>query len=147
MSDMSWLALALALTVCGGLWTWYAARNRGGAAVARGVGITLLPGAAYLTGTLEMFGEVGASVADWATGFVFSPLVWLGIVMFGISVLLFGVSGRMGGGSSEASPTPKKNKKDKKQRDQLPRSSQEGTPVIDDDLADIEALLKKRGIE
>src|SRR3546814_6931649 len=29
MADVSWMALALALSVCGALWTWYAWRNRG----------------------------------------------------------------------------------------------------------------------
>ncbi len=136
------MALAVALTVCGGLWTWYAARNRGAASATRGAALTLLPGAAYLTGTLEMFGEISSSVADWATGFVFSPLVWLGIAMAGVAVVLFGVSGRLSGSGEEA-PKPKPSRKERKA---LPPSSQKGAPAIDDDLADIEAILKKRGI-
>lgn len=139
------MALALALTVCGGLWTWYAARNRGASSALRGAGLTLLPGAAYFTGTLEMFGEVAGSVADWATGFVFSPLVWIGIGMAGLAVVLFGASGwlagREGGGPAEEKPR-------KKDRTSLPPSSQQkqNQPPLDDDLADIEAILKKRGI-
>lgn len=137
------MALAIALTVCGGLWTWYAARNRGGASATRGAGLTLLPGAAYFTGTLEMFGEVAASVADWATGFVFSPLVWLGIGMAGLAVVLFGASGWLAGRGADDAP---QDKPTRKQRKSLPPSSPKGGPVVDDDLADIEAILKKRGI-
>lgn len=143
MSDPSWLALAAALTVCGGLWTWHAARNRGGASATRGVALTLLPGAAYLTGTLELLGEVASSTADWAAGFVFSPFVWLGLGMFALAVMLFGVSGRMGPGADK----PDKKADRKQKTDQLPRSEQKGAPMIDDDLSDIEALLRKRGIE
>lgn len=149
MSEVSWQALALALTVAGAVWTWYAARNRGAASGVRGAAITLLPGAAYLTGTLEVAGEVASSVADWATGFVFSPLVWLGIVLAGTSVLLFGAAGwlsareesRADGGEERR---PRKAKK--ADRKELPESSGKGKPVIDDDLAEIEAILKKRGI-
>ncbi|KQY54218.1 MULTISPECIES: hypothetical protein [unclassified Nocardioides] len=147
MSEVSWQALALALTVCGGLWTWYAARNRGAASATRGAALTLLPAAAYFTGTLEMFGEITSSVADWATGFVFSPLVWLGILLAGTSVVLFGVSGWLSarGESSPGEETPEVKPK-RKERKALPPSSQKGAPAIDDDLADIEAILKKRGI-
>lgn len=152
MSDVSWMALALALTACGGLWTWYAWQNRGSASAVRGAAITLLPGAAWLTGTLEVGGEVAHAVSNWAVRFVFSPFVWLGLAMFVLSVLLFGVSTRMAGGASEVDDAPgdenpkkKKRKKTKGDR-QLPPSSGKGEPLIDDDLADIEALLRKRGI-
>ncbi|QIX27557.1 cellulose synthase [Nocardioides sp. JQ2195] len=146
MSDVSWLALALALTVCGGLWTWYAARNRGVASGVRGAGITLLPFAAYFTGTLEMAGEIGSAVADWATGFVFSPFVWVGLGLFVLSVVLFGVSGRMGGRTAGETDERPASRKSRRARKQLPPPSSKGGPVIDDDLSDIEAILKKRGI-
>ncbi|MDT0201520.1 hypothetical protein [Nocardioides sp. AE5] len=142
MSDVSWMALALALTACGGMWTWYAYRNRGIAATVRGVALTLLPGAAWLTGTLELFGEVAGSVADWAVGFAFSPLVWVGIAMFVLSVLLFGVSTRIsappGGAKGRKAGTP----------DAVGPAAppKKGAPALDDDLADIEAILRKRGI-
>lgn len=142
MSDVSWQALALALTVCGGLWTFYAVRNRSAASAVRGGALTLLPAAAYFTGTLEMAGEVGSAVARWATGFVFSPFVWLGLILFAISVILFGISARLtarGGTGPGTTPT----RKDKRS---LPSTPGRREPAIDDDLADIEALLRKRGI-
>lgn len=151
VDDVTWGALTLTLTLLGGAWTWFAFRNRGLASGLRGAGLTLLPAAAWMTGTMEMFTEIGGSVADWATHLVLSPVVWAGIVLAGMSVLLLGVSGalRQRGlgakpGSREARPavegsgpaTPA-----------LGRSQQKkGEPAIDDDLADIEAILRKRGI-
>lgn len=144
---MSWFALALALTVAGGIWTWYAARNRGMPSAIRGVALTLLAPAAYLTGTLEMLGDVTGAVARWAAGFVFSPFVWLGISLAGLSAVLFVVSGWLGSRQGDG-PQPEEPKRRKKSADpgRLPPSSGKGEPVLDDDLADIEAILKRRGI-
>lgn len=147
MDDVTWGALTLTLTLIGATWTWFAFRRRGLASGLRGAGLTLLPAAAWLTGTLEMFTEIGGSVADWATHLVFSPLVWAGIMLAGLSVLLLGTSsalrrrGRGGAPQVEASggTTPR-------ERPALGGSPQRGAPAIDDDLADIEAILKKRGI-
>lgn len=147
MDDVTWGALTLTLTLIGATWTWFAFRRRGLAFGLRAAGLTLLPAAAWLTGTLEMFTEIGGSVADWATHLVFSPLVWAGVMLAGLSVLLLGGSsalrkrGRGGAPQVEASgwTTPRG-------RPALGDSQQRGAPAIDDDLADIEAILKKRGI-
>lgn len=147
MDEVTWAALATVLTALGAAWTWYAFRHRGVASGLRGAGLTLLPPAAFLTGTLEMFTEIGGSVLDWASSLVLSPLVWAGIVLSGLSVLLLGTSamlrergrGTKPGGSA-ATPD----------RAELPSSSGGGEPTIgsaaDPDLDDIEAILKRRGI-
>ncbi|HET9423645.1 MAG TPA: hypothetical protein VFO49_21075 [Nocardioides sp.] len=136
MDDVAWGALAFALTVLGGIYTWYAYRRRGLAAGMRGASLTLLPVAAYLTKTLQMFGEIGDAIADWATSLVFSPQVWLGIVVAGVAAVLFVVSGWLGGRRDD---TPKKVKGD------APRAVG-GSAIVDDDMADIEAILRERGI-
>jgi hypothetical protein len=136
VDDVAWGALALALTVLGGIYTWFAYRRRGFVAGLRGASFTLLPIAAYLTKTLQMFGEIGDAVADWATALVFSPRVWLGIVVAGVAVVLFVVSGWLSGRRGD-SP--------KKVRGEQPRAV-EGSAVVDDDMADIEAILRNRGI-
>ena len=144
---MTWGALAFVLTVLGGGYTWWAFRNRGAAAGTRGAALTLLPPAALLTGSLEMFTEIGSSVADWATHLAFSPVVWLGMILFGISVLLFGVSGFLRGRALGGRPDkPPKETKPAARAGELPAPKQRAAPAIDDDLADIEAILKKRGI-
>lgn len=145
---MTWAALTAVLTALGAAWTWYAFRHRGVASGLRGSAVTLLFPAAYLTGTLEMFTEIGASVLDWSTGLVLNPMVWAGIVLAGLSVLLFGSSSMLrerGRGGK-----PPKQASSPQDRAALPPSSGRGEPVItgsdDPDLADIEAILKRRGI-
>lgn len=140
MDDAAWAALTLSLTVAGGIWTWFAFRNRGLASGLRGLGFTLLPLAAYLTKTLQMFTGIAGEIGDWASNVAWSPVVWTGIVLAGVAVLLIGVSGRMRarevGPAAEAKGLPPAGPGGK------------GRPALaeDDDMADIEALLRKRGI-
>jgi hypothetical protein len=136
VDDVAWGALALSLTLLGGIWTWFAYRRRGFAAGLRGAAFTLLPLAAYLTKTLQMLGEIGDAVADWATSLVFSPQVWLGIVIAGVAGVLFVVSGWLGGRRDD---TPKQVRGGKAE-------TVEGSAIVDDDMADIEAILRNRGI-
>ena len=89
----TWAALTAALTVAGAIWTWIAFRRRGAANGLRAMGFTLLPAAAWLTGTLEMVVEIAGSVTDWATGLVFNVLTWSGIGLAGLALVLFVVSG------------------------------------------------------
>lgn len=148
----TWAALTAALTVAGAIWTWIAFRRRGAANGLRALGFTLLPAAAWLTGTLEMVVEIAGSVTDWATGLVFNVLVWSGVGLAGLALVLFVVSGFIrdrqlaraqgGAGTEPAGSSPKR-------RDELPPTAArtKGGSPIDDEMADIEALLRKRGIE
>ena len=142
MDDVTWAALTAVLTALGAAWTWYAFRNRGVASGLRGAGLTLLPPAAWLTGTLEMFTEIGGSIADWATHLVLSPIVWAGIVLAGISVLLLGGSAMLRGRDEGSDSTSGAAEPSALGAGTAPRSK----PVIDEDLDDIEAILKRRGI-
>ena len=144
MDDVTWAVLTLSLTAVGGIYTWFAYQRRGIAAGLKGAGITVLPLAAYLTKTLQMFTRIGDAVTDWATGLVFSPAVWLGVILAGVGVLLFGAGRWL---DARRGDEPKTRPSKSKEKGELPpgrapRSEQ----VVDDDLADIEAILKKRGI-
>ena len=144
----AWGALAFAVSTLLGVVTFFRWRARGLAAGLRGAGWTLLPVAAWLTGVLELALDVADSVGRWAVHLVFSPVVWLGIVLAGVSVVLFGaaamVAGRGGSGHrnvGRAAPPPA--------IDAPPtRASRrgKGAPAIDEDLDDIEAILRKHGI-
>ena len=149
----TWAALTAALTAAGAIWTWIAFRRRGAANGLRALGFTLLPAAAWLTGTLEMVVEIAGSVTDWATGLVFNVLTWSGVGLAGLAMVLFVVSGFIrdrqlargqsaGGTGAVADPRTSG-------RRELPATSDrtKGGSPIDDEMADIEALLKKRGIE
>ena len=149
VDEVTWTALAAVLTALGAAWTWYAFRTRGVASGLRGAGMTLLPPAAFLTGTLEMFTEIGSSVADWATSLVLSPVVWAGIILAGLSVVLLGTSAAMrrrGSGGAPEPPEGGRETRASRRRDALPPGEQKGEPILGDDLADVEEILKRRGI-
>jgi hypothetical protein len=145
VDEVTWAALTAVLTALGAAWTWYAFRRRGAASGLRGAGLTLLPPAAYLTGTLEMFTEIVGSVADWATSLVLSPLVWAGIVLTGLSVVLLGASAALRSRGRGRGPGAL-DRGEERAAPRLPPSRGRGEPAIDDDLSDIEAILKRRGI-
>ena len=152
MDDAAWAALTLSLTVAGGIWTWFAFRNRGLASGTRALGFTLLPLAAYLTKTLQMFTGIASEIGDWATHLVFSPVVWAGVILAGVSVLLIGVSGRLRAREVGPATDRRAGKKADQRADKkaLPPAGPggKGKPALaeDDDMAEIEALLRKRGI-
>src|SRR5690349_20681658 len=106
---IAWLPLCGGLTGLGLVLSYLAMRRRGIGSGLRGVAWSLLPMAAYLTGSIEMFWKMGVAVGDFAKGFVFSPKVWAGIVLAGLAVVLFVVSGplrrrRVEKGSVEKAP-------------------------------------------
>lgn len=139
MDDVTWAALTVALTVLGAIYTWWAYRNRGSASALRGLAVTVLPAAAWLTGTLKLLTRITTAITDFATHLVFSPAVWTGVALTGLSAMLFVLSGilrnRAVGGSAAKS---------------LPRTSTP-KPVLKDadldpEIAEITAILKRRGI-
>ena len=141
MDDASWAALTLSLTVLGAIWTWFAFRRRAIASGVRGIGLTLLPLAAYLTDTLRMFTRIVDAVGDWAGGLVLSPKVWVGIVVAGVAVLAFAAARAI-----DARRPRRTTPAGEPARLERGREDRGAPAVQDDDLADIEALLRKRGI-
>ena len=105
------------------------------------MGDTLLPAAAYLTKTLQLVSGIASEITTWVGNLVWNPLVWSGVLLGGVSVVLFVVSGmvrsRQVRGTGEAASKPLK-----------PGGKTTSEPVLagDDDMAEIEALLRKRGI-
>jgi hypothetical protein len=149
MDEAAWGALAITLTLLGGLYTYVAYQRRGLAAALRGAGLTLLPVAAWLTGVLELLTEIGDAVGDWAVKLAFTPSLWAGVALAGFAVVLFVVSGflaKRGVGSK-----PKAPKAPRSERKALrPADAKPAAPVLDDpvdaEMAEIEAILRKRGI-
>ncbi len=144
MDDVSWGALAAALTVLGGLYTWFAYRRHGFAAGLRGAGITLLPAALWLTDTLELLGDIGSSVGGWVADFVFSPAAWVGIILAGVAVVCWVVAGVLAARGVGARPAAEGGAPQ-----ELPKArGQKAQPAIagDAEMDEIEALLRKRGI-
>jgi hypothetical protein len=145
VDDAAWGALTLSLTILGGIYTWFAFRSRGFVAGLRGAGFTIIPVALLLTDTLQMVSRIGSAIGDWAVHLAFSPVNWLGIILAVLSVTCFVAAGFLserGVGGAKA--------EEKADRKALPKGK--GTkrqPVLadaDPEMAEIEALLRKRGI-
>jgi hypothetical protein len=148
VDDAAWGALALALTVLGGTYTWFAFRSRGLVAGLRGAGFTIIPVALLLTDTLQLVGDIGGAVGDWLVDFAFSPAAWLGIILAVVSVTCFVAAGFLAergvGGARPKEPGEKPSRKELGQG-----RANKKEPVlsdIDPEMAEIEALLRKRGI-
>lgn len=138
IDSSTWQALGLTLSVLGLLLSVLLWKRRGAASGLRGVAWSLLPAAAGLTGTLRLLWQIGDSIVSWALRLVFSPVVWVGIVLAGVSLMLFAVSAAMRarGAGSTGRQLPAK------------RSSKQAEPAVQDqDMDDIEAILRKHGIQ
>ncbi|MEU4394404.1 hypothetical protein [Kribbella sp. NPDC023855] len=111
-NDLTLLPFCVGLTLLGLIGSWAAWRRRGLASGARGVAWSLLPVSLYLTGLLEVLWDVVKSVSNWVTNLIFSPSVWAGVALFGVSVVLYVVSGVAKGrrGSTEKASTGKASK-------------------------------------
>ena len=153
LDSTTWAALALVLTTLGLVLSWLAWRRRGVAAGLRGLAWSLLPVAAWLTGTLKLVASIAEDVTNWAVHVVFSPVVWTGVALFGVSGGLFLLSGMLRGrgvqrddkvvstsSTSGGSPSP---------REVSARPPKRGRAKSSDDIEgmdEIEAILKKHGI-
>ncbi|MFD7077130.1 hypothetical protein ACFV9G_23175 [Nocardioides sp. NPDC059952] len=153
MDQGAYLALAAALTVLGAIWTWVAFRRRGLGAGVRAFGWTLLAPAAYLTGLLRAGSRIVDAIGDWAARLVFSPTVWIGFGLAAIAIVLIFVSRLL----------PTKEKPSRAARKGAAGAAPAGSagpasvaaprtakgPVVDDDdedMADVNDILKKYGI-
>ena len=151
----TWRAIGLLLTVLGVVLSLLVWRRRGAVSGLRGIAWSLLPAAAGLTGTLKLVWQIGEDIAHWAVRLVFSPVVWAGILLAGISLALFAVTAAMRarGAGSKTAPTAGDSSGtstgSSQERGRLPRrrSSTAAEPAVQDkDMDDIEAILRKHGI-
>lgn len=139
MNDVTWYVFGLILTVVGLFLSYRAYQKSGVAAGTRGVAWSLLPLAAALTGTLELAGELTEEVGRFLVNLVFDPFVWIGVALGGTSLALFVASRWMGGRAA---------KRPERGSPELPLTpSRKPAAPVDDELADIEAILRKHGIQ
>ncbi|GGM58967.1 hypothetical protein GCM10010106_00890 [Thermopolyspora flexuosa] len=161
--QIAWLPLCAGLTAAGLVLAFLAFRRRGAASGLRVTAWALLPMAAYLTGALQTLWQIGTAAVRFVTGLVLSPMVWAGVILTGLSVLLFLVSGilrRRGGGgrrqaeraaggdaAGTAAPGGGARRRDvtgSEPTRPLPRPGRQAP--ADDDFSEIEEILKRRGI-
>jgi len=91
-------------------------------------------------GGFLLIGASAIGIVGFLAGIVFDPLAWLGVVALGIAGVLFMAGQRLEG------RTPKAVQPGGGRRD-VPATRNAKTPAVDDDLADIEAILRKHGIQ
>ncbi len=154
IDSTTWAALALVLTIVGAALSWLAWRRRGLAAGVRGLAWTLLPLAAWLTGTLKLAASILEDVINWAARLVFSPAVWLGVVVAGAAAVLWFVSGLMrsrgiGVRDDAREGPPKQARQVASGKQTATQKAAEPKKAGQDDIEDmdeIEAILKRHGI-
>lgn len=176
-NSIAWLPLAAGLTLIGLILSYFAWRRRGLRPALYGVAWSLLPLAAYLTGSIEMFWKIGSAIGDFATAFVFSPERWAGVAVAALAgVLFFTTGGRRrrkaarlarkedraqqqrtgaaevpgsGSGTGPASLEPGTAKQPvtaERLPQRVKKPAKTAAPPADDDMKDIEDILRKRGI-
>ncbi|GII82012.1 hypothetical protein Ssi03_00020 [Sphaerisporangium siamense] len=162
--QIAWLPLCGGLTAVGLVLSFLAFRRRGAASGLRLAAWSLIPIAAYLTGALATLWKMGTAAVGFVTGLVFSPTVWAGVAVTGLAVVLYLVSGVMLGrgaarqrSGKKAAPEPvpdaagapavSAGAPTQPNRPPLPRRRPAAAAApADDDLSDIEEILKRRGI-
>ena len=143
----TWQALGLTLTLLGLVLSVVVWRRRGATAGLRGVAWSLLPLAAALTGTLRLLWRIGDATVDWALRLVFSPVVWVGVALAGVSVVLFVVTGFLRGRSAPPASRSKARGEVTAERSAPPAAQGPGAAPADEGLEDdIEAILRRHGI-
>ncbi|GIH71616.1 cellulose synthase [Sphaerimonospora thailandensis] len=168
--QIAWLPLCAGLTAVGIVLSFLAFRRRGATAGLRATAWSLLPLAAYLTGAHRTLWDIGSAAVRFVTGLVLSPVVWAGVVLAGLSAVLFVVSGAMRGRAlsrARGAGTPGKTEPRQVERPATAGpatagsigSGKSGTGQSEpaksgaaksappsDDFSDIEEILKRRGI-
>ncbi|MFC4909449.1 hypothetical protein [Actinomadura gamaensis] len=143
MSDAAIFAISLGVTLVGLVASWGVYRRRGAASGARGAALSLIPLAAAMTG-----------VTRFLTDLVFSPMKWAGVAVAGLAVVLYLASGaalsRRSVTEGEDSRAARKAPKAKQAGPGKAPKGAVGGPAptaVDPDLAEIEDILRNRGIK
>jgi hypothetical protein len=147
--NATWQALGLTLTIVGLAVSALLWVRRGAVSGVRGVAWSLLPLAAGLTGVLRLGWEITDAVVSWAGRLVFSPVVWLGLVVAAVSAVLFVVTGfarRRRSGGTPAAVTAEGRPAAAAPAGRKPPAQPAQQSAVDPELADIEELLRRRGI-
>jgi hypothetical protein len=162
--DTVLLPLAVGLTLLGVIITGLAWRRGNRGRVVQGVGLALAPVALYFSGLLRLLWNGAVAVGTWVSRIILSPTVWFGLLLLALCIVLW-VVGSLVARRSPRRSSPKKGSPKKgspqlspPQRNQSVPSAPAGrgakakqgrqpAPPVDDDMAEIEALLKSRGIQ
>ena len=151
--DTVLLPLCVGLTLLGIIATGIAWRRGNKGRVVQGVGLALAPVALYFSGLLRLLWNGIVAVGTWASTLIFSPAIWFGMALLGLCVVLWVVGGLV---ARRSAPRTKETKAApaaagtaalpaKGRAGRAPAGKQQAE--VDPEMAEIEALLKSRGIE
>lgn len=138
MNDALPFTISIAVTALGLVGSWAAARRRGAASGLRGAAWSLVPLGAYLTGLTKFVSDL-----------VFSPVKWAGVIVLAFGGVLYVTSGlmlRKDGNATAAESGNGRAEPGRATRADTPRAVEKRKPAVDPDLAEIEQILKNRGI-
>jgi hypothetical protein len=146
--DTVLLPLCVGLTLLGVIATGVAWRRGNKGRVIQGIGLALVPIALYFSGLLTLLWNAVVAIGTWASKIIFSPGVWFGLSLLGLCIVLWVVGGLIGRRSSAKS----KEATGQSTAGALPAKkgaakSGGSQPPIDEEMAEIEAILKSRGIQ
>lgn len=148
--QIAWAPICIGLTAAGLVVSWLMWRSKGPQRGLRAGAWSLLPLGAYLTGAITLIGRIGSAVVRFAGGFAFSPKTWAGVILFGGSALLFLATGglpllrwrkaKRKGKSPTASATAGA------PAAAVARKDKGAAAAPDEDLGEVEEILRRRGI-
>jgi hypothetical protein len=103
-------------------------------------------------GGFLLIGAAAIGLVGFFADMVFNPLAWLGVVALGVAAALFAVGqrleGRSGiGGQRAVGKTPEGSERSANEDEPRAVEGKRQKPNVDDDLSEIEEILRRHGIE
>ena len=163
-ADAVLLPLCVGLTLVGVVVALFAFRRGKRGRALQGLALALAPVGLYFTGLLRLVWDAVVALVRWATGNVFDLGAWVGFGVLALAIVLWVVGGVLARRSRRAAkaapPAPATSAgqgqvttgraaagKAPAARSGPSRQQAAAAPAQDDDMAEIEALLKSRGIQ
>ncbi|HET9779389.1 MAG TPA: hypothetical protein VFP81_08915 [Propionibacteriaceae bacterium] len=145
--DTVLLPLCVGLTLLGVIATGIAWRRGNKGRVIQGVGLALAPIALYFSGLLRLLWDAIVAFGTWASKIILSPAVWFGLSLLGLCVVLWVVGGLIGRRAQKNKAVSAESTGTALPATRGAAKAKQSAPPIDEEMAEIEALLKSRGIE
>jgi hypothetical protein len=152
-ADVVLLPLCVGLALLGVIATGVAWRRGNRGRVVQGIGLALAPVALYFSGLLSLLWNGVVALGTWASRILFTPAVWFGLSLLALCIVLWVIGGVLARRSAAKTPAVEagRTKAVAAQPAGQPtkargKTAQPAAPV-DEDMAEIEAILKSRGIQ
>lgn len=155
--------ICVGLSALGLVISFFVWRRKGATRGTRAIAWSLIPLVAYLTNAVLLLGRIVSAIVRFAGSFVFSPKSWAGVIVLGVAVVLFLTSGGLPLLNWRKSRERKKMAAKAARHDEMTgarpagapgqavEAPRRGTPSPrpsgDDDMSDVEQILRQRGIK